>query len=55
MDEMNITIKELGLWVRDNAPYSPKILKLDLGNGEVIEWELEPRTGAYILKEKKKG
>lgn len=54
MEEMNITINELGRWVRDNAPYSPRFLNLDLEDGRRITWELEPRTGVYNLVKKEK-
>ena len=50
---MNITAKELGMWARDNAPYSPAVLNLDLENGTIITWDLEPRTGVYILRKEK--
>lgn len=49
-NDTTIKIKEVSEWLRNNAPYSPRFLHLDLEDGRKITWELEPRTGAYNLK-----
>ena len=53
MEETKLTINDIARMLREQAPYSPRFIKLNLGNGKEIVWEIEPRSGIYNLKEEK--
>lgn len=53
MEETKLTINDIARMLREQAPYSPRFIKLNLGNGKEIVWEIEARTGVYNLKEEK--